>query len=98
MKKVKYIVSDALSACHTRGEIIDAYLLFNDAGVGLMYHPKTSRGACALIEFCIQNTAGVWSAVSSGNGYINITGQKDLDQLEDSVARLEYRRKNQVCE
>ncbi len=96
MKKIKYKVVETLGE-YKDGDIVDAYLLIADHSTGLMYHPKASRGACALIEFCIQNAAGIWSAVSSGNGYINITSQKELDQLEDSVARLEYNSKEQVC-
>lgn len=81
-KKVKYRVTDDMCDGHDAGDIIDAYLIFEDSILGLIYLPPSYKGQCSCLILSKKEGAKYWEQYD-GNTYLNLEekGRKFIEQV-----------------
>jgi len=86
---VKYKVT-TLFGDKSKGDIVDAYVLFQDGHLGILYHPKGDKYSCASIGSCIYLwREDVWVAIHE-DAYVNIEAQKSIDLIVARLKKIKY--------
>jgi len=93
MNIVKYKVTSEFGV-RDIGEIIEAIMLIEDedSGMVLLYHPRSSNGDCASLEYARYDTKeNFYVSVDIVNPYINIVSGKSLNKLKAQLDEINYK-------
>lgn len=89
LPSVKYKVTTSFGD-KSEGDIVDAYVLFRDGHLGILYHPKDEKYSCASISSCMYLwQENVWVAVHE-DSYVNIDAQRSIDLIAARLKKIRY--------